>query len=61
MRDELGPPLDSSLMVYPTESPGDSPRSAATRSATETALILRGWVQKQRQPRPSAHSASSKN
>jgi hypothetical protein len=38
MSELAGPPLESSLMVYPTFSPHDSPRSAATRSATAT-----GW------------------
>lgn len=38
MREEEGPPRDSRRMLYPTFSPVDSPRSAATRSATA------GWV-----------------
>lgn len=50
--------LLSKRMVYPTFSPTPSPRSAATRSATETAEMRRGWVHTTRQPRPEYHASS---
>lgn len=43
MREEAGPPRDSSRMLYPTLSPVGSPRSAATRSATALRWVGVGW------------------
>ena len=53
----------SPLIVYPTDCPMRSPRSAATRSATPTAEIRRGWVQTSRNepPRPADTAFSSRN
>ena len=50
--------LDSRRMVYPTVSPGLSPRSVATRSATDTAEIRRGCVHSTRQALPCCHDSS---
>ena len=53
----------SSRMRYPTVSPTASPRSCATRAATETALIRRGCVHTTRvaEARPSASARSRTN
>ena len=50
--------LDSRRMVYPTVSPGLSPRSVATLSATDTAEMRRGCVHSTRQALPCCHDSS---
>lgn len=46
--------MDSKRTLYPQLFPSSSPRSYATRSATDTALILRGWTEATPLGRPTA-------